>query len=144
MGFGFHFSFTCMVLRLSTRTPVEYEYNLIRFIRTARTHEGAPILFLDCQSTLTKYLHSRPELKPVLDSMNLQRVESMEEFLTLLRSVDFRTHVQHARFVVVSPFYHLMGETSAWKQKKLLLKAEDAFEKLEEKFGVHVVVAEEG
>lgn len=137
-----------MVLRLSTRTPVEYESNLIRFIRTTRAREPVPhpesILFLDCQSTLTNYLHSRPELKPVLNSMNSQRVESMEEFLTLLRSVDFRSCVQRARFVIVSPFYHLMGETSAWKQKKLLLQAEDAFEKLEEKFGVHVVVAEEG
>lgn len=135
-----------MVLRLSTRTPVEYESNLIRFIRNTDLHErgNVPILFLDCQSTLTKYLHSRPELKPVLNSMKSQRVESMEEFLTLLRSVDFRSCVQRARFVVVSPFYHLMGETSAWKQKKFLLQAEDAFEKLEEKFGVHVVVAEEG
>lgn len=137
-----------MVLRLSTRTPVEYESNLIRFIRNTRARAPAqhhePILFLDCQSTLTKYLHSRPELKPVLNSMDSQRVETMEEFLALLRSVDFRSCVQRARFVVVSPFYHLLSEASAWKQKKLLLAAEDAFEKLEEKFGVHVVVAEEG
>ncbi len=134
-----------MVLRLSTRTPVEYESHLIRFIQTvARAHEREPILFLDCQSTLTKYLHSRPELKPVLNSMHSLSVESMEEFLALLRSVDFRAQVQRSRFVMVSPFYHLLGETSAWKQKKFLLKAEDAFEKLEEKFGVHVVVAEEG
>ncbi len=135
-----------MVLRLSTRTPVEYESHLTRFIQNtlACGGEQEPILFIDCQSTQTKYLFSRPELKPVLTAMSARRVESMEEFLSLLRSVDFRTNVQRARFVVVSPFYHLLGETSAWKQKKFLLKAEDAFEKLEEKFPVHVIVAEEG
>ena len=68
----------------------------------------------------------------------------MEDFLTLLRSVEFRLRVQQSRFVIVSPFYHLLGDMSAWKQKKLLSKAEDAFERLEEKFNVHVVVAEEG
>ncbi len=132
-----------MVLRLPTRTPVEYESHLIRFIRNACAREREPILFLDCQSTLTKYLQSRPELKPVLNSVELLRVETIDEFLALLCSVDFRKMVQLTRFVVVSPFYHLLGETSAWKQKKFLLKAEDAFEKLEEKFGVHVIVAEE-
>lgn len=79
----------------------------------------------------------------MLNSVELLRVETIDEFLALLCSVDFRKMVQLTRFVVVSPFYHLLGETSAWKQKKFLLKAEDAFEKLEEKFGVHVIVAEE-
>lgn len=133
-----------MVLRLSTRTPVEYESNLVRFIRNASKHERKSILFIDCQSTLTKYLRSRVELAPVFNALHIWPLKSMEEFLALLRSVDFRAHVQRSRFVIVSPFYHLLGETSAWKQKKLLLKAEDAFEKLEEKFNVHVVVAEEG
>lgn len=133
-----------MVLRLPTRTPVEYESHLIRFIRNAHVHAEDDILFLDCQSTLTKYIQSRPELKPVLDAMRSTRLESMGEFLTLLRSVDFRTRIQGARFVVVSPFYHLLDETSAWNQKKLLLQAENEFERLEEKFNVHVVVAEEG
>jgi hypothetical protein len=133
-----------MVLRLSTRTPVEYESNLVRFIRNASQHENAGILFIDCRSTLTNYLRSRAELVPVFNALRIHSLESMEEFLTLLRSVDFRHRVQHAHYVVVSPFYHLLSETSAWQQKKWLLQAENVFEWLEEKFNVHVVVAEEG
>ena len=132
-----------MVLRLPTRTPVEYESNLVRLVLNASVHKH-PILFLDCQSTLTKYLCSRQELKPVLDSMEKYSLHTMEELLLLLRSVDFRSRVQLTHFVVVSPFYHLMSDTSAWKQKTLLLKAESEFEKLEEKFPVHLIVAEEG
>lgn len=132
-----------MVLRLSTRTPVEYESNLTRFILNESVHTDEGILFLDCQSTLTRYLRSRRELIPLFNTLNLYNLESMDELLSLLQSVDFRQLIQRSRVIIVSPFYHLLGDISAWKQKKLLLKAEGVFEKLEEKFNVHVVVAEE-
>lgn len=134
-----------MVLRLPTRTPVEYESHLTRFIQNTQTsaREKEPILFIDCQSTLTKYLRSRVELAPVFNAVHAYVLESGEELLALLRSVDFRLRVQRARYVVISPFYHLLNDASAWKQKKFLLKAENEFERLEEKFSVHVIVAEE-
>jgi hypothetical protein len=68
----------------------------------------------------------------------------MDELLTLLSSVDFRQLIQRSRVLIISPFYHLMGDASAWTQKKWLLQVENLVERLEEKFNVHVVVAEEG
>ncbi|MBM3282156.1 MAG: hypothetical protein FJY86_02340 [Candidatus Diapherotrites archaeon] len=133
-----------MVLRLSTRTPIEYESNLTRFILNESVHANEGILFLDCQSTLTRYLRSRRELIPLFNTLNMHHLQSMDELLTLLQSVDFHQLIQRSRIIIVSPFYHFLGDASAWKQKKLLLKAENAFEKIEEKFNVHVVVAEEG
>lgn len=133
-----------MVLRLSTRTPVEYETNLTRFIQNETRQTSQSILFLDCQSTLTNYLFSRRELLPVLNAVDRWKLNSMNQFLTLLQSVHFREKIQRARVLIVSPYYHLLGETSAFNQKKWLAKTENVFERIEEKFNVHVVVAEEG
>lgn len=131
-----------MVLQLSTRTPVEYETNLLHLVRNHQRKNPGKIVLVDCQSTLTKYLLSNASLKPFFARVDVVRVEEAGEFLHLLRSLSFRNTLAGAIFLIVSPFEHLISDQSVWKQKKFLYTLEDALEKLEAQLGIHAVVAE--
>ncbi len=102
-----------------------------------------PILFLDCQSTLTRYLLSRSELKPVFDRVSILSIPTSDALLFSLKTISLRSHLQGKRFLFISPFYHLLSGLNAWKQKMFLLQIENHLEKIEKKFPLHVVVAEE-
>lgn len=131
-----------MVLSLPTRTPVEYETNLLNLVRNHQRKSPGKIVLVDCASTLTKYLLTNTNLKPLFARVDVVSVHDPEEFLLLLRSLSFRNILAGATFLIVSPFEHLISEQSVWKQKTFLHAMEDILEKLEAQLGIHVVVAE--
>lgn len=133
-----------MVLQLPTRTPVEFESNLVHFIHTEFQRHPSPIPFLDCRSTLTRALLARPDLKNMVEQLSIVRVETADELTFMLKSVDLHRRLKESKVFVISPFYHLLSELSAFKQKRVLHVLEEQFERLERKFGIHLVIAEEG
>lgn len=132
------------MLRLPTRTPVEYETNLSRFIGNELKRKGVPsIALLDAGSTLTRYFRTQPEFKPLFENIDSFPVHSMDEMALILRSVSFRKKIREKQFLILAPFYHLFEHHSAWKQKQVLWKIDQSLEHIEEKYGTHVIVAEE-
>ncbi len=130
------------MLQLSVVTPVAFETNLIQLVENARATNENTIL-IHCGSTVTNYILSRPEHRRRLDGVPIHRVHSAEELLMLLRSKEWQQKITQAHFLVVTPYYHLLENDSLWKQKKMLLRIENALEKIEKGGNVHVVCARE-
>lgn len=132
-----------MVLRLPTRTPSEYETHVVAFLQNETRFTPHNVLFLNCGSAYTRYLVSREDLKGLFDSITTLTIDSFPPLHSLIHSRRIQSALSGKRFVIISPYYHLLEDLSPREQKKTLNAFEAGLERFEQKTGIHVIVAAE-
>ncbi|MDP2666507.1 MAG: hypothetical protein Q8P05_03335 [Candidatus Diapherotrites archaeon] len=131
-----------MVLYLPWKTFSEFEQNLRALIRTEASHASTPIPFLHCQHPMTRALLNQRHWQPFLSHLELLLIHDPEDLLYLLKSLGFRKKLGGKNIIILSPYAHLLEGLSLRSEKEWVENLQREIAKLEEKYTIHVVVAE--